>query len=642
MKKILIVVLIMCSQCLAANYYFSQAGNDDTGNGSLETPYKTIAKFNGLTFAAGSNVYFNKDDTWRETMKIPSSGTVSSPITISTYGTGDKPIISGADILTNASFSAVEGSGDVAIGGTTGNDNMSGGVTRNYRIIITPTSSVSTIKIKMGASTVSNVTIVGAGIGARVGSTDETGTITRITFSSSNGVTITAGQTVTSDEIAFPVVAGTEYIVTIYSTDNDFRFRTTSTGYYNTTASDQSQQTNPDTIYLAASMPSCELYSTVTYSNLYQYTLTTEAEMVWKDDVRLTKQTSVASTSLNSGWYWASNVLYVKDGTDITANSNVYEAGQRTENIICGTSITGTASDVTVDGFYCTKSNGKTGSNLGGIVLNGNRVKVQNCISYDHTMHCISVYAKAIGCVVSNCTADYGSQSLAFYGGSCRNNIVKNCILKNSWSIPVPLLTHGGATNNLVVNCNIIGNITTNGDSDMQGLVTVLDSGTQLTVQNCNFSGTGRWLGYVHDVNGGLTLRGCTFVASGMTIGGIYSKEGKCLNVQNNSFYGLTNGALFHLDDTYFAFVKYNAFSGCTTITDIQTAGATGTDFDYNCYTGNTETNGLNVDPQFTDAPNGNFRPTYNLWVDKNNDGLADAYIGAIQPRLARAWLSTF
>jgi parallel beta-helix repeat protein len=90
----------------AATYYVANAGNDAC-NGTSPTigtsgncAWQTIAKVNSSSFSPGDSILFNKGDTWREQLTIPSSGTSGNPITFDAYGTGAKPLISGADIVT--------------------------------------------------------------------------------------------------------------------------------------------------------------------------------------------------------------------------------------------------------------------------------------------------------------------------------------------------------------------------------------------------------------------------------------------------------------------------------------------------------------------------------------------------------------
>ena len=68
----------------------------DTGSDSV---YKTIADVNLKSFSAGDNIYFRKGQTWREQLTVPASGSAGNPITFGAYGSGDPPLISGADVV---------------------------------------------------------------------------------------------------------------------------------------------------------------------------------------------------------------------------------------------------------------------------------------------------------------------------------------------------------------------------------------------------------------------------------------------------------------------------------------------------------------------------------------------------------------
>ena len=90
----------------AATYYVANAGNDSC-NGQSQTlgssgacSWKTIAKVNSSAFSPGDSIQFNKGDTWREQLTIPSSGSSGNPITFSSYGSGANPIITGSDLIT--------------------------------------------------------------------------------------------------------------------------------------------------------------------------------------------------------------------------------------------------------------------------------------------------------------------------------------------------------------------------------------------------------------------------------------------------------------------------------------------------------------------------------------------------------------
>lgn len=91
----------------AASYYVSSsdANRSDTGPGSLSQPWATVAKVNASTYAPGDTIYFKCGDQWRESLTAPSSGSSAGRITFTSYGTGAKPILSGAEVVTGWSLS---------------------------------------------------------------------------------------------------------------------------------------------------------------------------------------------------------------------------------------------------------------------------------------------------------------------------------------------------------------------------------------------------------------------------------------------------------------------------------------------------------------------------------------------------------
>jgi len=97
MRKIIISILLICSfSGWAATYHFANAGNDATGNGSITSPYATMSKVESLNFSAGDSILFKRGDTFISTEIVyVEGGNVGTPIIISAYGTGAKPIITG-------------------------------------------------------------------------------------------------------------------------------------------------------------------------------------------------------------------------------------------------------------------------------------------------------------------------------------------------------------------------------------------------------------------------------------------------------------------------------------------------------------------------------------------------------------------
>ena len=84
-------------------YYVDASIGKDTNKGiSPNTPWKTVSKVNAFrSFLPGDQILFKKGGVWRESLIPPSSGTQSSPIIYGAYGTGNNPVISGANLITS-------------------------------------------------------------------------------------------------------------------------------------------------------------------------------------------------------------------------------------------------------------------------------------------------------------------------------------------------------------------------------------------------------------------------------------------------------------------------------------------------------------------------------------------------------------
>lgn len=108
MKFVTVLILILfVKTTFATTYYFSTSLGDDNRS-SLQaqnsaTPWKTLAKLNSFfsSLNSGDIVLLKRGDTFYGSIEVSKSGTASQPITISAYGTGSKPVISGLTTLTN-------------------------------------------------------------------------------------------------------------------------------------------------------------------------------------------------------------------------------------------------------------------------------------------------------------------------------------------------------------------------------------------------------------------------------------------------------------------------------------------------------------------------------------------------------------
>jgi len=101
MKKILILLSLICSIAVNATTYYVSATGSDAANGlTTGTAWQTLTKVNATTFSAGDQIFFKKGDGWYGTLTIGQSGSIGNVITYGTYGTGATPTITGFTTVT--------------------------------------------------------------------------------------------------------------------------------------------------------------------------------------------------------------------------------------------------------------------------------------------------------------------------------------------------------------------------------------------------------------------------------------------------------------------------------------------------------------------------------------------------------------
>jgi hypothetical protein len=92
----LMMLLLITSPTAYAQtaYYISSLGNDANSGTSISSPWKTINKINSTTFSANSQIYFKCGEKFQGQLNLSQSN-----ITVGSYGTGNKPVITGAESL---------------------------------------------------------------------------------------------------------------------------------------------------------------------------------------------------------------------------------------------------------------------------------------------------------------------------------------------------------------------------------------------------------------------------------------------------------------------------------------------------------------------------------------------------------------
>lgn len=102
---------VFSNNAFASNYYVNANQGSDNWNGTVseggflpigcaddgnlsdctDGPWQTVDKVNQSSFVPGDAIFFKRDDTFRDTLIIPSSGDAQNKITFTAYGSGNKP-----------------------------------------------------------------------------------------------------------------------------------------------------------------------------------------------------------------------------------------------------------------------------------------------------------------------------------------------------------------------------------------------------------------------------------------------------------------------------------------------------------------------------------------------------------------------
>jgi parallel beta-helix repeat protein len=96
---ILCALVFAYTNVYATTYYFSNSGSNTNTGTSAASPYQTLLKLDSLTLHAGDTVLFKCGDIFRGQINLNATGTAASPIVFSAYGSGAKPVISGATLV---------------------------------------------------------------------------------------------------------------------------------------------------------------------------------------------------------------------------------------------------------------------------------------------------------------------------------------------------------------------------------------------------------------------------------------------------------------------------------------------------------------------------------------------------------------
>lgn len=80
-------------------YYFSSSVVSD-GDGSLASPFKNLSKISTINFVPGTSILFKKGETFPGNIELTNiAGNDDNPITLASYGEGNRPIIDGPKMI---------------------------------------------------------------------------------------------------------------------------------------------------------------------------------------------------------------------------------------------------------------------------------------------------------------------------------------------------------------------------------------------------------------------------------------------------------------------------------------------------------------------------------------------------------------
>jgi len=603
-----LVLLLAGIPAGATTYFVAAAGSDSNSGTSSGTPWQTIAKVNGAAFSPGDSILFNRGDAWYGTsLTVPSGGSSGSPITFGAYGSGANPILKGSTVLSIGGYRLAPNLTATIFSLTDSSTSSTDSGTRNWREQIGHvqiSNSVISLTITVKASATVALNITGAAIGP-VATAPNTSSMTRITWGGgSNGTTVAAGTSATSDTIAYNLNNSVDQIVSIYTTARNVEYfgNNNTTLWSDSTASDQSQTANVTGDGFASGGNSVvgSIAGTIQTTYTYRNTLGTAPVALWENGSLLFSKSSQSAVEAATGSWWYDGTylyLHASDGSNVATNGKTY-------SYVTSSSPSYTAWDngkswLILDSLDQSETYNTSTATLGGLYLTGNNSIVRNLSAHDIYRHPLTIYIGAANNTVTNVTAyhAYGTSPLAIYGPGTTGNLVQDSTFYNDTSLSsaylpagvwAVIVAHGGSTSNTVDNCLIYSTAPSDGG---YGLL-VGDSGTSVTFSHNVIYGT-----YAYGVNVGsgggdglgtgaaITLWDNLLDISQANNVGILLTGSAGSVVYNNTIYGPSNthAAIGQTSTSTGALVKNNiVYTGA--YASVDASSETSTAYDYNDY----------------------------------------------------------
>lgn len=461
-------------------FYVDPAGSDAADGQSSGTAVATLAKATTL-MAGGDRLLLKRGSYWREQLTVPASGTAQAPTVVGAYGAGDRPVVKGSAVLTNAAFalkSADPGTpsvlyvedtfvrADQAGWGTTSGGTDSSG-SRAWTVDAT-NLSILTNRGKMAKAFGGEFAYVGA---AHAGSVEVETHFEGVPTTSDNfgdGPRLRHGAS-SGYEASYQRSNGTLYIrdeyhgttlasVAVASIGTDFNviFRAEDQAdgsvqlracVFNKGASQPAWQLdiNDNVLKFTTGQVGVRMYNTVaagtsymtyfaartlavagaSYAKTYTLALATDPKtIVCENGAVLTQQGSIAAVEANAGsFYWAGGTLYLHPtgDTNPTTDGKLYEAAARTNCVRA----------LTKDYVQLLDLQGEHALETGLLVDQSTGSKILRCIGRRCAWQGIGNTTQRVqdsGCEVGNCDAYENKQ---YAGITHENGLLRDC---RSWS----------------------------------------------------------------------------------------------------------------------------------------------------------------------------------------------------------------
>lgn len=86
-------------------FYVSCGSGNDSGSGSLNSPWRSLRRVQSQVFGPGMGLYLQRGCTWGDRLEIRGGGSSSAPVVVAAYGNGAAPVIKDAGDSGNSSLS---------------------------------------------------------------------------------------------------------------------------------------------------------------------------------------------------------------------------------------------------------------------------------------------------------------------------------------------------------------------------------------------------------------------------------------------------------------------------------------------------------------------------------------------------------